>query len=1027
MKTATELWSYVSKKGLKPLPKTTVSRWADDYRMLSAGISAEPGRWRTSRAPYQKDIMDAFTQSGVDRVIVKSCSQIGKALDVNTPIPTPTGWSTMGELQTGDAVFDETGKICHVTACTDIMLDRPCYRVTFSDGASLIADENHKWRVQLDKKRKGKIIEKVLTTGEMLPIYKSGNRNNYAIPVANPLRTEAKELPIDPYTLGVWLGDGNTMSAQLTLCDSDLFIANRIREAGHEVAVRRVQNSHHVMNVQIDLYHPEYPICRRGHDKRITGYTKHGYCAECARQVALRNKWKGIKDIKVDPIVNEQNTFRHQLVQTGVLGNKHIPEQYLRASAEQRWALLQGLLDTDGYVSKKSICEITQKSERLAGNISELLYTLGIKHVMRKKKAVCTNSPTKAKSIVWRITFTAYDDMPVFTLPRKRERLQPRSGRRTTETTRRRIVCIEPVEGRPVKCIAVDSPSHLYLAGRAMIPTHNSDILNNVIGRFAHLDPCGIMLIQPTIDMAQDYSKSRIAPMIRDTKVLSSLFFDIKSRDSGNTILSKLFPGGRLIMCGANSPAGLASRPIRVLLADEVDRFPLSAGTEGDPVDLAAKRTTTFWNRVIGMFSTPTIEGSSRIDDEYIVGTQEEWQHACPNCGEYHLLRHNDMNVDFDEEKKANGKKVVYIKSIVWRCPDCGHSFTEEEMRKAKQKYVARNPKALENGVRSFFVNCFASPWISWQTVMKEWLQAKGNPEREKVVTNTRFGESYAPPGAFDDPYQFLNRREEYGAELPAGVLMLTAAVDTQDNRLEYEVCGWGKEEEAWGIRKGVILGVPDREETWQQLDAVLDHEYRFKDGKRMKITRTFIDSGGHYTGCVYQYCLKNINKQRFAIKGDGGPGIPLNEKIGKPRGVIKIPLVYLGVDDGKQQVMNRLAIEEPGPMYFHFPKDKLDDQQRGYDELYFKGLISEQKVMTIRNGRLRESWKPIKSHIRNEPLDLRVYNLACMQSIPKNWDYLASLLEGKGDSWREQNAPTESIKERATYKRKASRRQNIW
>ena len=150
-----------------------------------------------------------------------------------------------------------------------------------------------------------------------------------------------------------------------------------------------------------------------------------------------------------------------------------------------------------------------------------------------------------------------------------------------------------------------------------------SDIMNNVIGRFAHLDPCPIMMIQPTIEMAQDYSKTRISPMLRDTTVLNRLFYNVKSTDGGgtaktrdgnNTILSKIFPGGRLIMCGANSPAGLASRPVRVLLADEVDRFPDSAGTEGDPVDLAAKRMTTFWNRVMGLFSTPTNEGSSRID-----------------------------------------------------------------------------------------------------------------------------------------------------------------------------------------------------------------------------------------------------------------------------------------------------------------------------------------------------------------------------------------------------------------------------
>ena len=193
-----------------------------------------------------------------------------------------------------------------------------------------------------------------------------------------------------------------------------------------------------------------------------------------------------------------------------------------------------------------------------------------------------------------------------------------------------------------------------------------SDIMNNVIGRFAHLAPAPILMIQPTVDMAQDYSKSRIAPMIRDTKVLRDIFQDVKSRESGNTILSKLFPGGRLIMGGANSPAGLASRPIKILLADEVDRFPDSAGTEGDPVDLAAKRMTTFWDRTMGLFSTPTNAGESRIEVEYMEGTQEEWQHQCPNCGEFHLLTHRNMVMDTETVKDGRKKEHIHVKSVSW-------------------------------------------------------------------------------------------------------------------------------------------------------------------------------------------------------------------------------------------------------------------------------------------------------------------------------------------------------------------------
>lgn len=551
-----------------------------------------------------------------------------------------------------------------------------------------------------------------------------------------------------------------------------------------------------------------------------------------------------------------------------------------------------------------------------------------------------------------------------------------------------------------------------------------SDMMNNVIGRFAHLDPCAIMMIQPTIDMAQDYSKTRIAPMIRDTKVLNNLFYDVKSRDANNTILSKVFPGGRLIMCGANSPAGLASRPIRILLADEVDRFPDSAGTEGDPADLAAKRMTTFWNSCMGLFSTPTNEGSSRIDEEYLAGTQEEWQHKCPNCGEYHLLRHIDMTVDYKEIKTPSGKKTVIVNDVKWRCPHCGFSFSEKEMKQTPQKYISRNADALKNGIRSFFVNGFTSPWMTWSKIMREWLEAKGDPEREKVIMNTVFGESYKQKGAFEDEQIFLRRRESYGAELPNGVLLLTAAIDTQDNRLEYEVVGWGKEEECWGIRKGIVLGAPNQDRTWKEIDNILDKTYHFADGKGLKVVRTFIDSGGHYTSDVYNYCQKNFHKQRFAIKGRGGPGIPLIYKIAKANNA-KAPLILLGVDDGKQQIMDRLSIDSPGPLYFHFPQDEgiKELSNRGYDDLYFKGIISEHKKVYKRNGVLREVWETTKN-VRNEPLDLRNYNLACMKSLKPDWDKLEMLVNGMSET-EVKRAVAKPQKKKVVYR--AKRQVNIW
>lgn len=510
-----------------------------------------------------------------------------------------------------------------------------------------------------------------------------------------------------------------------------------------------------------------------------------------------------------------------------------------------------------------------------------------------------------------------------------------------------------------------------------------SDIMNNVIGRYAHLDPCTIMMVQPTLEMAQDFSKSRIMPMIRDTKVLTPLFNGqdevSKSRDSTQTILSKIFPGGRLIMCGANSPAGLASRPIRILLCDEVDRFPQSAGSEGDPVDLASKRMTTFWNYKMGLFSTPTTEGASRIDIEYLAGTQEEWQHKCPNCGEYHSLDYRQMQVDYTANSDELGNKTVIVKSVKWRCPDCGFEFDELAIKSAPQKYVAQNPDAIENGIRSFWLNGFSSPWLTWKGIMREWLEAQGLPNREAVVYNTRFGLSYRMTGEYKDENVFLNRREDYPAELPSGVLLLTAAVDVQANRLEFEVAGWGAGEERFGIWRGVILGQPNYASTWAELDLVLDREFYFENGTALKISRTFVDSG-FATRTVYDYCVANMSKGRFPVKGQGGAGLPLIHKYSNPR---KSPvlLTILGVNDGKQEVFSRLGIEQVGAQYFHFPRDDKFLGRRGYDVDYFKQLISEHRVTKRVFGTIQTVWETITEHERNEALDLAVYNLAAMKS----------------------------------------------
>lgn len=516
-----------------------------------------------------------------------------------------------------------------------------------------------------------------------------------------------------------------------------------------------------------------------------------------------------------------------------------------------------------------------------------------------------------------------------------------------------------------------------------------SEILFNLLGRFIHLDPCPMLMVQPTVEDSKDFSKERLTPTVAMTPVLADRIHEQKSRNGDNTILKKLFPGGYLSLVGSNAPSGLAKRSIRVLVCDEVDRFAPSAGTEGDPVNLAEKRTSNFWNRIIGLFSTPT-DVTSRIMREYMLGSQEEWRYQCPNCGEWHWVTISDMKFEYDEYEK-DGQKSYEVHDVWWICPDCGFKYAEAQVKSFKQGYICLNPGV--KSVRSFHVNAFTSPWVHWNDIVREYLEAKDDEESMKTFVNTRLAEIYNPDSSIKDMEPLLARRETYNAELPDGVLLLTAAVDTQDDRLEYEIAGWGRGEERWGIEKGILLGVPDaNSNVWADLDRLLAREWTFADGRTLKVARTFIDSGGHYTEEVYRYCQDRQYLQRFAIRGAHEFGVPLLYKPAKATNFPGLLLTLLGVNDGKEYILQRLKnVTAAGPQYMHFP----DDDERGYDRRYFRGLLAEKLVLEKSRGRVVKKWKNVAPDGRNEPIDLQVYNLACMRSIRPDWNAYEEAING--------------------------------
>ena len=479
-------------------------------------------------------------------------------------------------------------------------------------------------------------------------------------------------------------------------------------------------------------------------------------------------------------------------------------------------------------------------------------------------------------------------------------------------------------------------------------------------------DPGPILYVQPTKDTVKDFSIRRVAPMIAQCPVVAQKVAEARSRDKSNSLFMKEFPGGSLAMTGANSPAELASRPIRWLFLDEVDRFPASAGTEGDPIKLATARTKTYKSRkVITMVSSPTDE-HSKIEERYSRGTQEDWRKKCPGCGEYTHLVWEQLKYDFEEYRDREGKKQFTVKWVRWECPHCKERYKENEMLRAPGKWVVNNPLAKK--VRSFRFSALSSPWVNWEDVVQEYLEAGKDETLLKPFYNTTLGVVYKKQLDTDGmPETLYKRREIYDdTDVPKGALVLTMGVDAQVNRLEYEIVGWGYDDESWGIQRGMIMGRPELPAVWKELDKLLDKEWTVEGSAiRLKIAVTFVDSG-YKTEEVYKECLKREGKRVFPIKGEDGQGRPYCY-LSKTKQSQN--LFIIGVDTGKEAIQSAAGEKDPGPLYCHWPVDPM----RGYDLDYFKGLFSEKAQVHTRNGKSVMVWEKVTSD-RNEPLDCRNY-----------------------------------------------------
>lgn len=514
-----------------------------------------------------------------------------------------------------------------------------------------------------------------------------------------------------------------------------------------------------------------------------------------------------------------------------------------------------------------------------------------------------------------------------------------------------------------------------------------TEIINNTIMYFIDHDPCPILMLQPTVEMGESWSKERFTPSLRDNPRLRGKVRDARSRDANNTILHKGFPGGHLTIVGTNAPAGLAMRPIRVLLCDEVDRYPASAGVEGDPISLALQRTQSFWDSVKIFTSTPTVKNASRIESLFQQTDQNYFYVPCPWCEKFQTL--NWSGVKWPKEQ-VEEKRIHLIEKAFYECAHCQSPWTDEQRMAAirKGEWRATAPFSGKRGYHLNGVYCMFRAQKGFKNrlhqMAREHLEAQNSAEMRQTWANTFLAETWELEGEQPITAEVMGRAENYGPVLPAGVLALVAGCDAQRDRLEGLIIGIGLGWELWCIEAARFTGSPEQEKVWTALDQFLDQEFDHPSGAKLRVVRAFVDSSDK-PEAVYRFCKPRHNRGVYAIKGATTAAQPLCG-LERKWGSLKCKGFLVGTDTAKGLIYDRLKILNPGPKYIHFPVGF------GFDEEFFKQLTSEKLTTEYRNGFPRRVWvKP--SGARNEALDMLVYALAAVENLRPALSVLAKNL----------------------------------
>lgn len=896
-------------KHIRPPEKLTPSQWAEANIRIPIG-NAIPGYIRFDNAPYQREPLDMMANPECQRITLMWGAQTGKALDVNTLIPTPDGFKPMSEVDVGDVVFDENGKQCSVTFTTEHHYNRKCYEVEFSDGSSIIADADHLWAVD-DKGYKLRGVLKprklIATTEDLIDgTYRARKqgRTRYSIDViANPISISDSDLKVDPYVVGAWLGDGDKKLSQIIVTRKDTELTDVISKLGYQTKTRY-------------------------RDKRNanTGYVS----------ISLPDGTPLITALKREEITKD-----------------HIPSKYMFGSYEQRLSLLQGLLDTDGYADNKGRVEFINKRENISSLVYILASSIGLKPIKKKVFKSCIYKDIKKEGIYHQVTFKAYQGEMLFRLARKQKVIDSiEKDIRLFDSRARRIKNIKEVPTRPVKCIQVDSPNHLYLVGESMIATHNTQLVNCGIGYYIEHEPSSQIMMQPSQGDLHTWLETKFNPMVDANDGLQERIAKPRGREGVNNQKMKSYIGGFLMFAWSGSPKTMRGRSAPKIYCDEVDGY--EPTPEGHQVFLLWQRAATFGDqRMLLVTSTPTIKGASTVEDSFLQGDQRYYHIPCPHCGTYQKLEWKNVQWVSDDDGH-------HPETAGYFCCDCGSMITDTEKRAAlrKGKWIAEKPF---DGHASYHLSELYSAFRKWSDIARSFLEKKAANDLQTFV-NVSLAETWEETGEQADPNALITFAENFDKDsLDTPILFLTAGVDIQKDRIEVQVVGWDEQERPYVICHDMLFGDTNRQAVWDDLDHYLVQPFC-----GLKIAICYIDSG-YNTEIVYKFTKPRHGRFIFPVKGESGQ----KDAVSRPKQTAaqRVMLVKVGIDGIKRRMLEFL--KEPGEL-IHF--------SYVLNEEFYAQLTAEKMIIKKVRGFQRIEFH--KTRQRNEALDCFVYAYAAMVGL---------------------------------------------